>query len=463
MQWYSYKIERVIFHYNKPIWHLFYFVLPVGLYYIFCFFGLYILSALLVPIYLAMLYLWQKKLDKPLRFTGRVKRFFIFLLLGAIFEDMLYLVFYAKVGGYFFGVLMPLALALILSGIYEKILFSGFKKDAVRKLGNMHDLQIIAITASYGKTSIKNFLYHILSFKFDCYKTPRSVNTLAGIVLDVNTSLPKKTKIYIAEAGARQKGDIKEIAEFLNPDIVIVGQIGAQHIEYFKTLENIRDTKMEISSSKKLKKAFVHTSANANAGDDKRVKIWGEEITFIKASLDGVKFGMKMGEDEVVFESRLLGDFNAINLAACVHIGLYLGLDIKTVQEAMLSIPSVEHRLQRMDVGGKIILDDSFNGNFEGMKSSYELVKAHEGRKVLITPGIVESTKEENEKLAKIMDEIFDLVIVTGSINAQTLNAFIKRADKIILKDKTQLTQILAENTFAGDLLLFSNDAPTYM
>ncbi|MDR2635649.1 MAG: UDP-N-acetylmuramoyl-tripeptide--D-alanyl-D-alanine ligase, partial [Campylobacteraceae bacterium] len=133
------------------------------------------------------------------------------------------------------------------------------------------------------------------------------------------------------------------------------------------------------------------------------------------------------------------------------------------IQKAISSINSVEHRLQRIDANGKIILDDSFNGNFEGMKSSYELVKTYNGRKVIVTPGIVESTKEENEKLAKIIDEIFDLVIITGSTNASTLNQTISRAHKIMLEDKSQLTTILAQNTKAGDLILFSNDTPDYM
>ena len=125
----------------------------------------------------------------------------------------------------------------------------------------MPNLTIIQITASYGKTSIKNFLYQILENEFKCYKTPRSVNTLMGLVKDINESLPQDTEIYIAEAGARKSGDIAEITNFLKPSIVIVGEIGKQHIEYFKTLENIKKTKLEALNSTNLKKAFVHSSA----------------------------------------------------------------------------------------------------------------------------------------------------------------------------------------------------------
>ncbi|MDR0762343.1 MAG: UDP-N-acetylmuramoyl-tripeptide--D-alanyl-D-alanine ligase [Campylobacteraceae bacterium] len=463
MQWYSYRPFRAVFHYNKPLWHVLFLILPLVLYYAVLFYNESFLYYIFILYPFALLF-WRSKLDKPLQFTKRIKRFFLFLSIAVLFADVLFFLSYKQYASLQApAVVMPLFIALFASFLYEKILFFYYKYEASKKLKSIKNLHTIAITASYGKTSIKNFLYHILSTKYNCYKTPRSVNTIVGLIQDVNTTLPLNTQIYIAEAGARERGDISEIAEFLEPDIAIISQIGAQHIEYFKSLEAIRDTKMELISSPKLLKAFVHKSLNVNPSKDERISIFGHEIKSVEADLDGTKFSMEIGKKTVEFQTKLLGSFNAVNLAVCVHAALYLGLKIEEIQKAVSSINSVEHRLQRMDVNGKIILDDSFNGNFEGMKSSYELAKIYEGRKVLITPGIVESTKEENEKLAKIMDEIFDLIIITGSVNAQILNQTISRAHKMVLLDKSQLTNVLAQNTKAGDLILFSNDAPTYM
>ncbi|MDR1007019.1 MAG: UDP-N-acetylmuramoyl-tripeptide--D-alanyl-D-alanine ligase [Campylobacteraceae bacterium] len=463
MQWYSYRPLRTIFHYNKPLWHLLFFILPLALYYFILFYDDGFLYYLFILYPLALLF-WNSKLDKPLQFTKRVKRFFLFLSITILFADML---FFLSPKQYPFlqspAVVMPLFIAIFVSFLYEKILFFYYKYEAGRKLKSIKNLRVVAITASYGKTSIKNFLYHILSIKYNCYKTPRSVNTIMGLIQDINTTLPLNTQIYIAEAGARESGDISEIAEFLEPDIAIIGQIGAQHIEYFKSLEAIRDTKMELISSPKLLKAFIHESLNVNPNEDRRISIFGHEINSIEADLSGTRFSMKIGRKTVEFQTKLLGSFNTVNLAACVHAALYLGLKIEEIQKAVNSVNSVEHRLQRIDSNGKIILDDSFNGNFEGMKSSYELVKTYEGRKVLITPGIVESTKEENEKLARIMDKVFDVIIITGSVNAQILSQTISHAHKIVLSDKSQLTTVLAQNTKAGDLILFSNDTSTYM
>ena len=79
--------------------------------------------------------------------------------------------------------------------------------------------------------------------KFKTYKTPRSVNTIGGILKDVNDDLPLDTEIYIAEAGAREKGDIEEISLFLNPQIAVIGSVGRQHIEYFKLSKHCKISK----------------------------------------------------------------------------------------------------------------------------------------------------------------------------------------------------------------------------
>ncbi|QCD52578.1 Mur ligase family protein [Campylobacter sp. RM16192] len=450
LQWFSYKFERVFFHFTKPVWHVFFAIIPIVLYYTTSkFFWIYFYFAM-VP----SLYLWHKKLDKKLVFTPRVKRFFSILALALVLENVFCFIS-AKCQN--LGIILPLVLSFILSFILEKMNFKTYEKAAIKNLKEIKELKIILITASFGKTSIKNFLFEILKDDFRCHKTPRSVNTLAGLIQDVNNNLAADTQIYIAEAGARLKGDIAEITAFLQPQIVIVGEIGAQHIEYFKTLDNIRSTKLEALGSKRLEKAFVHSSTLAK--ESEKVEIFDKNLKDIKANLEGINFSL----DEVKFSSPLLGKFNCTNLAVCVKTALYLGLEPSKVQNLISKLKNVEHRLQRIDAGGKIIIDDSFNGNFNGMSVSYELVSGYEGRKVLITPGIVESTAEENKKLSKIINETFDVVMISSSLNAVSLLKYLTKPKIIIIKDKSKMQEILAQNTKAGDLILFSNDAPSFM
>lgn len=454
LQWYSYKLERIIFHYHRYDWHFYFFLIPLIIYYILPAPYVYVLYGLhpLVMIF------WVRKIDKKLIFTGRVKRYMMFLALILI----LHIFINASLDGFGkLGVIIPLFLAHLCSLAFETIAFEGYKKAAQKKLAQMPEMKIVAITASYGKTSIKNFLAQILQTTFCVYSTPRSVNTLAGIVKDINEDLPTSTEIYIVEAGARAKGDIYDIATLVHPHIAIVGSIGEQHIEYFKTLDNIRNTKMELLASNRLEKAFVHTSAHVLHNNT--VNIFGDDIEDLKSTLDGISFSLILDGQKIDFTCNLLGGFNAINLAAAIHTAYALGVTIPQIQNAILNLKGVSHRLQKIEAGGKLIIDDSFNGNLEGMLGSYELVSSYPGRKIIITPGLVESTPEANARIAQKMDAVFDIVIITGKSNASVLESHIHRAEKIILHDKTLLQSLLAEKTFSGDLILFSNDAPSFI
>jgi UDP-N-acetylmuramoyl-tripeptide--D-alanyl-D-alanine ligase len=447
LQWYNYKIKRVIFHFHKPIWHLVYFIIPIITYIVaYKFFWIYLFFGLIPA-----LIVWSKR-TKGLKVTDRVKRFF--LILGLLETVNLLLIYKTKLNPGI-GVLAVLILSVFISEVVEYVLFLGYKKKAKEKLKKINPT-IITITASYGKTSIKNFVYQLLKDDYKTYKTPRSVNTIKGIVLDINTKLPKDTQIYVTEAGAREKGDIREIVKFLENEYSILGKIGPQHIEYFKTLDNIKKTKYEVFESPKLKKGFSYDEV-----DNKKVIVIKDKIKNIKSSLDGIEWDLEIDKSTYHFKSKILGDFNVINISLAIYQALEF-LDIEKIQKKVLKLESVPHRLQKIEVGGKIIIDDSFNGNIEGMLKSYDLVKEYNGRKIIVTPGIVEGNKEMNEKIAKKINEVFDIAIITGEANRNVLCNNIT-IEKIVLKDKRKLEKILAEVTKRGDLILFSNDLPDYL
>ncbi len=452
MQWYSYKLERVIFHHTKTWWHLVYFVVPLLAYFLLNkYFNLSIVATL---IYLGMLYKWNKEQDKPLVFTGRIKRFFSALVFFTLFIVML------KFAGFkyeSFAVLIPLFLAYIVSAMMEKMLFLGFQKKAEKKLERMPNMVVIGVTASYGKTSIKNYIAHILSAKYKVYATPRSVNTFGGVLKDINDDLPSDTEVYVVEMGARGAGDIAEITQFVNPHLVVVGKIGPAHIEYFKNLENIRNTKMEILSSERLKEAWVDQSAKLQP--IKHVHAFGKEISGIKATLDGLDFEM----DNEQYHANILGAFNAMNLGLAIKVAKALDVDVDSIKKQLNSLKSTPHRLQRIDAGGKIILDDSFNGNIDGMLEGFNLASTYTGRKVLITPGLVEVDDEFNVQVAQRANEVFDVVVLTGDLNYKIFQENIEEYKLVKLESKDKMQEMLIEETKAGDLILFANDAPSFI
>lgn len=455
LQWYNYKLERVVFKHHKWQWHITYFLSPIILFYIIPdpYFAIYFYL-----IYMTSFVLWNRKLDKPLVLTARVKRFLTILLFATFAMTALCLASPDCTNIFIFT---PLILTYIISTIVEKIFFISFKHKGKQRHQSIVGLKTVAITASFGKTSIKNYLYHVLKEKYKVYKTPRSVNTIAGIVLDVNRDLPLDTQVYIAEAGARVTGDIEEITMFLEPQICVIGSVGEQHIEYFKTLDNIIHTKMELLKSPKMKMGFVHESVPIK--NYPTITKFPNNLHITKSNLDGIWFDVDVDGYTEHFHAPVLGSFNAINLTAVILVAHYLGMSIPEIKVALTTLPQVEHRLQKIEAGGKIIIDDSFNGNLEGMLEAVNICSNYEGRKVITTPGLVESTDEANILLAKAINDNFDFVIITGSLNSHLLSANIDKEKVYILKDKSLMEATLAKTTKAGDLILFANDAPNFI
>ena len=454
LQWYDYKLSRALFKHHKPHWHVIYFFIPFIAYYMTGkYFGIFFFFALLPA-----LFIWHKNLDKKLVLTWRVKRFLILLVSLVFFQDLLCTL---KSACETYGVFMPLALAYMGSFMIERFLFFAFKKEAKKKLKSMDKLQIVAITGSYGKTSIKNFVAEILSKKYRVYATPRSVNTIGGIVKDVNESLPSDTEIYVCEAGARESGDIYEITTFLEPQNVVVGRVGLAHVEYFKTLQNIIATKLEIMQSPRLERAFINTSVTDEPHE--KVTFFGNEIQNINATLDGTDFELNLDGNILSLHTNVLGSFQTMNISVAVQIAKKFGMSDEEIQSAVSILTPVAHRLQMIKAGGKLILDDGYNGNIDGMLEAVRLCSLHSGRKVIVTPGLVESSDELNLKFIEAINSVFDIAIVTGSLNAELFDKNLKVKNKIMLSDKSKMQEVLISETRAGDIILFANDAPNFI
>jgi UDP-N-acetylmuramoyl-tripeptide--D-alanyl-D-alanine ligase len=453
LQWYSYKLERVVLNHHKRVWHLFYFIVPFGAYFVLgAYFPIFFL------LYLGAFVWWYRSLDKKLVLTWRVRRYFIVLTGLALFGDFLCLL---NEGCETLPLFAPLLLAWLLSTGIEKFLFLAYKKEAQRKLERMTDLTVVAVTGSYGKTSMKNFIAQLLGTQFEVYMTPRSVNTLGGIIRDVNESLPETAQVYICEAGARRPGDILEIAELIRPHYAVVGKVGPQHLEYFGTLETIVRTKLELIQSSRLKTALVHHEATEEPHE--KVRFFGTEIENVSADLEGLDFDLAFEEKRLHLHAPVLGAFNAINIEAAVLVAREMGMDDASIEKGVAALSPVEHRLQRIDAGGKIILDDGYNGNIDGIKEGIRLCAQHGGRKVIVTPGLVESTEDLNRELIEAINGVFDLAIVTGRLNAALFKKHLSVSDTVYLEDKNTLTQVLGDKTRPGDIIYFANDAPNFI
>ena len=370
----------------------------------------------------------------------------------------------------------------------EKIINRKYWNEASKILKGMPDLKVIGITGSYGKTSTKHFLERILSEKYDVLMTPGSFNTTMGVIRTVREYLKPYNNVFICEMGAKQKGDIKEICDLVHPQIGIVTAVGPMHLETFKTIENVQSTKFELIDSLPddglavINDDFEYCSKRniKNVPDIRYIVEKPEDpdssgknlfiARNIRYTTSGTTFEIYGDKGfEIELTTRLVGECNVSNLVAAVIVAYKMGLTDNEIKRGVSSITPVEHRLSMTQTpGGVTILDDAFNSNPHGSKMALDVLSQFkEGRRIVITPGMVElgsRQHELNSKLGEHMAECCDIAIVVGHYNRQSITEGLRKAEfngelyEVDTFDKAQ--EIIRPMMRKGDVILYENDLP---
>ena len=441
----------------------------------------------------------RKKVEvkKPLVYTARAKRVFglsICLLVG--FATTLVLI--AQTSPWRIAILLfsevsviNLTIANLLIYPLERTINEAYLFSARKRIRTLQP-RVIGITGSYGKTSTKYILHQILSQKFNTLMTPDSYNTPMGICKVIRGELTAEHEIFIVEMGAYKRGDIRELCNLASPEIGILTAVGPQHLERFKSIENIAQTKYELIESLPSDGLAVFNCDNEICArlSDKReqggspVRRYATEpfsvdsvadradltATNIQHTPEGLAFTVHthIGISEI--RTRLLGRHNVSNILAAIAVSMECGMTLAEIRQAIGTVEPVPHRLQLTSgVGNVTIIDDSFNSNPVGAKAALEvLTEIGEGKKVLVTPGMVELGEreaEENRRLGEHAAEVCDLVILVGPTRTRPILEGLKAAGYpsqqiIVALNLEEVKQHLATQVQAGDVVLFENDLP---
>ena len=373
-----------------------------------------------------------------------------------------------------------LFLAYCINEPMEWLIRTHYVNFAKTKINKSKVLRI-GITGSYGKTSVKEILKTILSQKFRVLATPSSYNTPMGITLAVK-KLDSTHDVFIAEIGARAKGDIKELCQIVKPKIGIVTGINSQHFETFGDIEVTKNTKYELfenlihGGSGFFSSDNEHTLELADRFDKEKylagINDSNSLVTARDINIDdkGTTFMLCIkGEDPIPARTVLLGRHSISNICLACAVAYKLGMSKEEIVSGINRIQSVDHRLELVPNNkGIVIIDDSFNSNVDGVKAAMEVLDLFKGRKIVLTPGLVELGSQENManfEMGKTLAKHADIVMIVGRHNAETLiNGLIEggfnreniRFAKSLKKGNEDLNAILTE----GDVVLFENDLP---
>lgn len=369
-------------------------------------------------------------------------------------------------------VVLPLLLCLAnaIISVFENAHNEKFVKRAGQVLDET-DIIRVAVVGSYGKTSVKNILNTILSTKYDVVATPASYNTPMGLALTVTAPDFAKKQVFIAEMGARKKGDVKELCTMVKPQYAVLTGICEQHIATFGSLENVWMEKSEILRSGALVVCGdgLRSAVEKDGLQDNARFVKDTLLKDVRLQATETSFVLCLDGKEIPVASPLLGESAVENIALAVTLAKEMGLTADEIVTGVKNLAPVEHRLQLIRSGDVYILDDGYNCNPLGAAVAIRALCRFLGRKCIVTPGIVECGILEEQTNANLGAEIAkakpDLVILVGD----TLVASVKKGyldangDEMKLQTVKTLQDaqnVLAAWLTAGDAVLFLNDLP---
>ena len=335
-----------------------------------------------------------------------------------------------------FGEMLLLALPFI--GVaWTTPLVNKSKNEITRKAKDRIKIVkpiVIGITGSFGKSTTKEFIAHILSAKYKVEKTEKNQNTDWGVAKKA-TELEKDTQIFVAELGAYKIGEIKTSANIINPQIGILTGIEPQHLALFGSVENIKTAKYELVESLPKNGIAVFNVTNPEceglakraASEGRKVLTYrvGQGLADITATLksisqDSIVLKVKSNKKETEIIAPIRGAHFAENLLGAILVARHMGMDWEQIKKAVKTINSLGKTMNVYKTkSGATIIDDSYNSTPIGFKSALDYLASFGGRrKILVTSGIIElgsQTDKIHNEIAAKADGIADEVILTNN------------------------------------------------
>ncbi len=369
------------------------------------------------------------------RVTKKTKLFFLAAFLGLVLLKI--------IGYFFFSFHLP---AVILSVVvfFPIIVLIAFramevpvgfvKRRLISKASNYRQkidkLMVIGVTGSYGKTSVKDFLYHFLSCKYGTdkvIKTPDNNNTEMGVVKTILNQLRPDHLFFVCEAGAYCRNEIKRVAALIQPRVGILTGLNAQHLSLFGSIENIVRAEYELIESLPKDGLSIFNGDNAKCrelylGTKPKKIIVGTSGPDLDWRIEEVKVGQKnisfrlVGQKTLELKANLVGRQNAINIALAASAAMSLGVSSQEIIKfaSTLSTPFGGAKLLKHKKA--TVINTTYSSNPDGAIAHIDHLNLWSGKKAIISFGFIELGEETERAYYKIGQSIgrnCDLAIFT--------------------------------------------------
>jgi UDP-N-acetylmuramoyl-tripeptide--D-alanyl-D-alanine ligase len=368
---------------------------------------------------------------------------------------------------------------------FERRVKSHFLEEARQKLAALRPT-VIGITGSYGKTSVKNILGHLLEAQATTLITQRNFNTLMGVTRVIREDLGRHHRFFVCEMGAYRIGSIAKLCDLTRPELAMITAVGFAHYERFKTLDTVAHAKFELAEAaianggrlivaEDVLRLAYPAEFVARHADRCEIVGKGERCSFQLLGAEQRPEGMCT---EIVWRGQsyalrapLYGEHSAMNMAMSFAAACTLGMDPADVVLALHSVRQTSHRLEvRHEARGETVIDDAYNSNPLGFANGLELLELFQrngGRRILVTPGMVEmgaAHDEEHAKIGTVAARHVDILLPVVPERIPTLVEAYKQASVggvvVPCANFADARAWLDRNVHSGDVVLLENDLP---
>ena len=346
--------------------------------------------------------------------------------------------------------------------------------------------QIIGITGSVGKTTLKNLTSHALKKYGKVYNSPYSFNNKFGVPLSVS-NLKEDTDFGVFEIGMDKKGEIDELSKIVRPEIAIITNISEAHLKNFKTLKDIAEAKGEIIQNiskggnlilNKNCKFFSHLSKKAKKRSIKVITFGKKNksdifLSSIKKKKNYFIFKVIVKNEVFFFESKYKTQSFINNLLACISIIYTLGLDLKKIKKdfKIFQMPEGRGDIVRVKRFNKKFnfIDESYNANPLSMRSAINNINSYtqnkNNKKFIFLGDMLElgnKSKNFHKKLSYIINKTdINKVFVYGNHIKETFTYLSKDKKGKIFNNLNQADAYLGKILHNNDLLMIKGSNAT--
>ena len=343
------------------------------------------------------------------------------------------------------------------------------------KIFTQHPGVRIAVAGSYGKTSMKEILRTVLGEGKKVAATPANKNVAISHA-HFARKLSGDEDVLILEYGEGAPGDVVKFARTTHPTHAVITGIAPAHLDRYKTIS--RAAKDIFSVANYLKGEHVYVNGESPYIDDflqdsyhlyTKDGVLGWKVSGVELKTTSTHFTLSKGKQKLHLTSGLLGAHQIGPLSLAAALGMELGLTDKQVKAGVANTVPFEHRMQPYELSGAWVIDDTYNGNIEGIRVGLNLLQALDAkRKIYVTPGLVDQGKETKQIHERIGELIAaakpDMVVLMKNSVMPYIKAGLEagnydgelRIETDPLDFYTNMKHFIA----AGDIVLLQNDWP---